>query len=577
MTIDTTDQQAITVAQEDRDAAKALWDRMLAQSPVVSRDDGAALGRDFLQAFARHRLASVSSASAEGFVLVPRVPTEAMLIAARQIDISVEEDGDTAAYACGTEARRLWDAMLSKSPEPVPATNQAGEVVDYRALLIQAGRNAGALIDDRASDAFVKFIPEEVRLKVEKLEKSNNIHITDAINLAATQPATSQEGEAQWSPWNSGEWLGQFADKVEVKMRDGQTERVRDAGYWMRKDDDRSYWQHEPNDHNNDIVSFRLASPASLTDSVATSKDSEAVREAFSGVIRGEVVNTGAWSLHLHFGRGDGARDRMRSASSLLGSIGPMPVAAILHEEEWVTVPREPTQDQLIAGNGMFHTGEVPLNIYRAMLAASPEPVPATNQAGEVRTLLIRAGMHEDCDTAIGDVPYSVAARAVAAALATQPATSREGEDRASWLRDRLLYAIQFHMWADATAAEVEEVIESLSDSDEYDANVAALVQMPKWCSPCEAQQGVDAFFATPTPPTLSEDLREGFKYYALPFAFHEAPVNGAAYIRDANGQSVAMVMWPGHPREEEDAAEAEVYAVGRAFAALAREQGQAS
>jgi hypothetical protein len=78
-------------------------------------------------------------------------------------------------------------------------------------------------------------------------------------------------------------------------------------------------------------------------------------------------------------------------------------------------------------------------------------------------------------------------------------------EARAAWLRDRLLYAIQFHMWSDATAEEVAEVIESLSESDEYDPNVAALVQMPKWCLPCDAQQGVDAFFRTQTPRPFHE------------------------------------------------------------------------
>lgn len=71
-----------------------------------------------------------------------------------------------------------------------------------------------------------------------------------------------------------------------------------------------------------------------------------------------------------------------------------------------------------------------------------------------------------------------------------------------------------------------------------------------------------------PVPATNQAGEVEQFKYYALPLVFHEAPVNGAAYIRDANGQSVAMMMWPGHPPEEEDAAEAEVYAIGRAFTA---------
>lgn len=52
-----------------------------------------------------------------------------------------------------------------RSPSP-PAGSDA---VDFRALLIQAGRNAGAFISDRASDVFLKDIPEEVRLKIVSL------------------------------------------------------------------------------------------------------------------------------------------------------------------------------------------------------------------------------------------------------------------------------------------------------------------------------------------------------------------------------------------------------------------------
>jgi hypothetical protein len=72
---------------------------------------------------------------------------------------------------------------------------------------------------------------------------------------------------------------------------------------------------------------------------------------------------------------------------------------------------------------------------------------------------------------------------------------------RHTWLRDLLLYGIQFTMYADATPEEVQEVIDGLSESDEYDPNVAALVQIPKWCSPCEAQEAVDRYFAAAIPP----------------------------------------------------------------------------
>ncbi len=54
----------------------------------------------------------------------------------------------------------------------------------FRALLIEAGRNAGAFISDSASDEFLELIPEEVRLKVELLTASPE-----------PVPATNQAGE----------------------------------------------------------------------------------------------------------------------------------------------------------------------------------------------------------------------------------------------------------------------------------------------------------------------------------------------------------------------------------------------
>ena len=56
--------------------------------------------------------------------------------------------------------------------------------------------------------------------------------------------------------------------------------------------------------------------------------------------------------------------------------------------------------------------------------------------------------------------------------------------------------------------------------------------------------------------------------FYKLPFSFVEPEGESAAMIRDADGQSVAMMMWPSHPPEDTDAAVAETYAVARAFVA---------
>lgn len=124
---DTTDQQAVTVAQEDFDWLAAAFEQDGATATAAGIRSGETCiinSRTVVDAIARARLASVSSASAEG--------------------------------------------------------------VDFRALLIEAGRNAGAFIDDRASDAFLKFIPEEVRLKIERVSASPE-----------PVPATNQAGEVE--------------------------------------------------------------------------------------------------------------------------------------------------------------------------------------------------------------------------------------------------------------------------------------------------------------------------------------------------------------------------------------------
>lgn len=64
-----------------------------------------------------------------------------------------------------------------------------------------------------------------------------------------------------------------------------------------------------------------LALLSTPSEQFAKSSPDAEVREAFSGVMRAEVLDAGAWSLHLHFGRGDGARKRMRAASDLLAAI----------------------------------------------------------------------------------------------------------------------------------------------------------------------------------------------------------------------------------------------------------------
>jgi len=200
---DTTDQQAVTVAQEDREAAAGYLDSQggyVIDAAVIRT--GQADFKDIVHAFARHRLASVPSASAD-YVLVPREPTEAMLEALHR-DVRIKADPALKTADIMNE-REVWSAMLAASPEPAPATNQAGEV--ERAILdawltdVQRAAIKGAihvsgdwvLTTEYEDDLeIIEDLPESIADPVSGILTSLGNLIRAAL---ATQPATSQEGE----------------------------------------------------------------------------------------------------------------------------------------------------------------------------------------------------------------------------------------------------------------------------------------------------------------------------------------------------------------------------------------------
>lgn len=200
---DTTDQQAVTVAQDDREAAALYWESQGIGSPETYVQICAGMRDDshLVRAFARHRLASVSSASAEGFVLVPRdddkrdlsdsiLPT-AMIDAGIEVLDKVQIDsldyqaGTTTDWDDGMVAVAVYRAMLAATPEPVPATNQAGEVERLRMALHEIDVIAGNTIPSDGKQAAYGALEAITRL-------INPFRIP----VLATQPATSQEGAA---------------------------------------------------------------------------------------------------------------------------------------------------------------------------------------------------------------------------------------------------------------------------------------------------------------------------------------------------------------------------------------------
>lgn len=59
-------------------------------------------------------------------------------------------------------------------------------------------------------------------------------------------------------------------------------------------------------------------------------------------------------------------------------------------------------------------------------------------------------------------------------------------------LANRLLDAIQFYIFADATKEDVADLIRSLDDGQGFDDYVAAIVELPDGVSSSEAQQIID-------------------------------------------------------------------------------------
>lgn len=66
------------------------------------------------------------------------------------------------------------------------------------------------------------------------------------------------EANTDWIEWAGGECPVAPTTKVQVRMRDGATEKVENAAYWCAVLLDRDYWVNEPSDHNNDIVAYRI-------------------------------------------------------------------------------------------------------------------------------------------------------------------------------------------------------------------------------------------------------------------------------------------------------------------------------
>jgi hypothetical protein len=201
MTIDTTDQQAVTVAQEDFDWLADAFEKIGATATAGSIRSGVPCivnSRPVVEAIARHRLASVSSASVDG------IKACIALCEHMEADKSLPDEAGNAAWNLKVGMRHLLK-QASASPEPVPATNQAGEVERLIEYLFGDQRNGdGVRVVDLCFTAFMnrdKPNPEDGEKSdwftdTKPLIDKGIADLKGRLLAAlATQPATSQEGE----------------------------------------------------------------------------------------------------------------------------------------------------------------------------------------------------------------------------------------------------------------------------------------------------------------------------------------------------------------------------------------------
>jgi hypothetical protein len=323
---DTTDQQAVTVAQEDREAATLYWQSQHIGSPETYAQIRAGRRDDshLIRAFARHRLASVSSASADWTRTKAFDEAAAECLRAAKAstfaDTVSEDERNGHRSACNLLAMNFrvmasraapeWltpepassnldrfiaeihkatpngeyilvqhhpngDWSVSRKCEPVPATNQAGEVDP---------REAAARIIYGWEQRILGFDYASQSVRDLAYRRASEIL---ALAALATQPATSQEGErvrAITKPWRGGDGAPDDWDGGSVLRADGQIEHSDDITIQQ--------WQRPIHGCKWNVVAYTSALAATPTPPTLSEDLREALSdmlEAFTNIECGEV------------------------------------------------------------------------------------------------------------------------------------------------------------------------------------------------------------------------------------------------------------------------------------------------
>jgi hypothetical protein len=286
----------------------------------------------------------------------------------------------------------------------------------------------------------------------EEMEEYAECKVAAFARVASAAIATAEQSAATpWFAWPARKtW-----EEVRVRLRS------RDGNEWEEIASDFEYWmQSADGEMCDDVVAFQIIGEtplglASVSSASAAWTKTKAFDDAAAECMRAAEVSTFADTVS------EDERNGHRSACNLLAMN--FRVMASRAAPEWPT----------------------------------PEHVPATNQAGEVEGA-IRIAVWNACrDRGMGQDNATMLVREVlaqpvlTAALATQPATSQEGEapDPQEYLdfADAMLGKLFHPSGASRDDAKPYQIAKLLAMSVKILANALA---------------------ATPTPPTLSEDLR---------------------------------------------------------------------
>jgi len=193
---------AIPIEQNDRDRAKALWDFMQAQGPLVGVEGGKAIGREMLRLFSIHRH---TAKIPEGWQLAPIEPPRSMILRGASVSLCPY-----------TEVAAIYSAMLAAVPAP-PAPPIAKEPEPDRRL------NLAIALFEAAYGMTLRAWSDQTRdFWLARADQAMEPAISRKDALAEFRKAAQGHGRAGTADWPGGPYMAMDdAADVYAKLKVG--------------------------------------------------------------------------------------------------------------------------------------------------------------------------------------------------------------------------------------------------------------------------------------------------------------------------------------------------------------------